>query len=76
MPDPTKPKAPKADPAKCDVLGCGMPATMSSDGTETDIQGLGRKALPNLNVCDRHTNWPHSTDAQAFALTDIYRKRV
>lgn len=48
---------------------------MSTDGTEEDVQGLGRPALPNINVCGHHTNWPHSLDAQMFATTDTYRKR-
>jgi hypothetical protein len=76
-PTPTPPKnAPKVDASRCDVLGCGMIAVTSSDGSEVDAQGLGRKALPNLNVCSRHTNWPHSEDAQRFALaSDVYRAR-
>jgi hypothetical protein len=69
------PKAPKADAPRCDLIGCGAIAIMSTDGTEEDVQGLKRPALPNLNVCSRHTNWPHSEDAKAFALSDIYRNR-
>jgi hypothetical protein len=76
-PTPAPPKnAPIADAPRCDLLGCGMPATSRTDGSEVDAQGLGRKALPNLNVCGRHTNWPHSEDAQRFALaSDVYRAR-
>jgi hypothetical protein len=59
--------APKADPAKCDVPGCGILAVTMTDGTEEDAQKLGRKALPKLNVCGRHDNWPFSDDAKAFA---------
>lgn len=68
--------APKADPPRCDLLGCGLYATVCTDGSETDVQGLGRPALPLMNVCDRHQNWPHSDDARVFALSDVYRKRV
>jgi hypothetical protein len=64
--------APKADPPRCDVPGCGNLATHGTDGNEKDSQGLDRKALPNINVCDHHENWPFSDDAQQFALT---RKR-
>lgn len=66
---------PKADPVPCDVYGCGKFATHSTDGTEKDVQGLGRKAIPNLNVCDHHSNWPHSDDARTFATTERYRSR-
>lgn len=70
------PNAPKADKPRCDLLGCGHYAVTCTDGSETDSQGLGRKALPNLNVCANHTNWPHSEDAQRFALTsDAYKAR-
>ena len=62
------PAAPIADQPRCDVKGCGHYATKRTDGTEEDVQKLGRKALPNLNICDRHTNWPHSDDAQRFIL--------
>jgi hypothetical protein len=29
---------------------------------------LNRPGLPNLNICFAHKNWPHSEDAQAFAV--------
>jgi hypothetical protein len=68
--------APKADPARCDILGCGMVATMYTTGNEVDAQGLGRPALKNLNLCERHANFAHSDDAKIFALTsDKYRQR-
>ena len=68
--------APKADAARCDVFGCGMLADSYTDGTEKDTQGLGRPALPNLNLCTRHLNWAHSEDAKKFALaSDIYKNR-
>lgn len=68
--------APKADPARCDVFGCGMIAANYTDGSEVDEQGLGRKALKNLNVCGRHGNWAFSEDAQKFALSsDSYKNR-
>lgn len=67
--------APKADAPRCDVPGCGMPAVSSSDGSEKDVQGLGRKALPNINACARHSNWPHSEDAQLFAVSAPYKAR-
>jgi hypothetical protein len=67
---------PKADDPKCDVLGCGMKATLGTKGDEVDAQGLGRKAVPNLNLCDRHANWAHSSDAQTFTVTDTYRQRT
>lgn len=66
---------PKADPVMCDLYGCGRLATHCTDGTEEDSQGLDRKALPNLNVCNHHLNWPHSDDARQFAASDRYRKR-
>jgi hypothetical protein len=65
---------PKAGAVRCDVFGCGMLATSCTDGTEEDEQG--RPALANLNVCSRHTNWPHSEDAQRFVITDTaYKSR-
>jgi hypothetical protein len=68
--------APKADPARCDIYGCGHLADMCTDGSEVDSQGAGRKALPNLNVCARHENWPFSEDARTFAQTsDSYKNR-
>lgn len=67
--------APKADPAQCDLHGCGRPASNYTDGSETDSQGLDRKAIPRLNHCAPHANWPFSDDAAAFALTPKYRAR-
>ena len=67
---------PKADPAKCDVPGCAHDAASCSDGTEVDAQGLGRPAVPHLNVCTNHHNWPHSEDARAFELGGIYKARL
>jgi hypothetical protein len=76
--------APKADPAKCDVLGCGKLATTCTDGSEEDKHprpspdGTKRKALPNINICDHHENWPFSEDARAWAAgpgADTYRAR-
>jgi hypothetical protein len=70
-------KPPKADAPRCDLLGCGHRATMCTDGSEVDAQGLGRSSLPNLNVCERHSNWPHSEDARLFAQTsDAYKART
>jgi hypothetical protein len=63
------------------VPGCSHVATRSTDGTEKDSQVekrsdlKARPALPKLNVCDHHENWPHSNDAQQFALSDKYRGR-
>lgn len=51
-------------PPLCDA-GCGALATIGTDGTEVDA--AGRKALPYLNVCEHHRNWPHSPDGQVFA---------
>lgn len=51
---------------RCDVPGCGMMATRTTDGTEVDSQAAGRPelkprpAVACLNVCERHENWPHS----------------
>ena len=76
--------APKADPARCDVNGCGMIATSCTDGTEADTHpkpspdGKPRKALPFVNVCDRHVNYPFSDDARAWAAgagAGIYKNR-
>jgi hypothetical protein len=68
--------APKPDPIRCDVPGCGMLAEMSTDGTEEDVQGLGRASIPDVNLCARHPNWSHSDDALRFAATDTYKNRV
>jgi hypothetical protein len=68
--------APKADPPKCDVPGCGLLAVACSDGSEVDAQELGRKSIPNINHCERHANWPFSHDAEVFATTDKYQKRT
>lgn len=69
--------APKADPARCDLYGCGMVADTCTDGSEIDSTGEGRKALPNLNVCFRHSNYPFSEDARIFAQTSgTYKARV
>lgn len=65
--------APKADPPKCDTPGCGSLAEKMTDGTEVDR--FGRPAIKNINVCGHHENWPHSEDAQAFAATDVYKRR-
>ena len=53
--------APKADPPRCDVPGCGTPAAMSTDGTEKDaaVAGdlktpLNRPSIKNLNLCGQH----------------------
>jgi hypothetical protein len=67
--------APKADPARCDVHGCGLYAATSTDGTEKDAQGLGRPAVMGINVCTHHANWPHSDDARMFALSPLYQAR-
>lgn len=49
----------------CDVPGCGMAAVNATDGTEVDSED--RQALPHVNHCERHSNWPHSKDAEDFA---------
>jgi hypothetical protein len=69
-------KAPKGDQPLCDVPGCGHLATMLTDGTEKDVavkrtapgvdEPLARKSLPNLNLCEKHTNWAFSDDAKAW----------
>ena len=59
--------APKADPPKCDVPGCGTLATMMTDGTEKEPGALNRPSVKNLNLCDHHMNWSHSEDAARFA---------
>ena len=73
---------PKAKAALCDVPGCGRPADKCSDGTEKESNvepGTDpprerikepRPALPNLNVCNRHGNWPHSPDAKAWVANN------
>lgn len=66
--------APQADKPRCDVYGCGMYATMSTDGSEVDA--LGRPAVPYVNICDRHVNWPHSEDAKTFTTTTAYKDRL
>jgi hypothetical protein len=66
---------PMPDEPRCDVQGCGSFATYATQGDEVDVQGLGRPALPRINVCDRHMNWPHSEDAKRFALTPLYGNR-
>lgn len=37
---------------------------------------LNRPAVPNINVCHPHKNWPHSDDAKVFALTPVYQART
>ena len=69
-------KPPKADPPKCDLFGCGHLAAICTDGTEVDVTGLDRPALPNLNLCESHLNFAHSEDARTFAQTsNEYRNR-
>lgn len=68
--------APKAPIVRCDVPGCGMPADTCTDGTEIDIQDLDRPSIADINVCNRHGNWPHSADAERFATSDAYRERI
>ena len=76
MAAPTSKAAPKADLPVCDVNGCGMPATLCTTGDEVDVQGLGRKAVKNMNLCERHSNFAHSRDAEVFAASsDKYRQR-
>jgi hypothetical protein len=36
---------------------------------------LNRPAIPNINVCAPHKNWPHSEDAKMFALGKDYQAR-
>jgi hypothetical protein len=66
---------PKADMVLCDIAGCGRVAAHRTDGTEKDTHGEKRPAIPRLNVCNHHLNWPHSDDAATFALTPAYRSR-
>jgi hypothetical protein len=61
-------KALKPSAARCDLKGCGMFAVTCSSEDDVDEQGLKRPAIPNLNVCSRHTNWPHSEDAKKWVL--------
>ena len=61
------PTAPKADPPQCDVPGCGHLADHMTDSTEIDVQKPGRKALPKVNVCKNHENWPFSDDAREWS---------
>jgi hypothetical protein len=67
---------PKADPARCDVPGCGNIANQCTDGKEKDIQNLDRKVVPFINTCNHHENWPFSDDANMFASTEKYRNRT
>ena len=70
------PSQPKKDKPLCDVPGCGSYADIGTDGSEEDVQKLGRKAIPNLNVCLHHGNWPHSEDAQRFIIdSQAYKGR-
>ena len=61
--------APKSDPPKCDVHGCGALAENMTDGTEVDSTPLGRKAIPHLNLCGHHAGWAFSEDAKAFTTS-------
>jgi hypothetical protein len=70
------PTTPQADAPRCDVPGCGRIASQCTDGAEEDVQKLGRPAIKGINTCVPHSNWPHSDDAKAFALTEKYRNRV
>jgi hypothetical protein len=65
---------PIPDKPACDVPGCGAVADQSSTGEEVDH--LERAAIPHINTCAHHINFPHSPDGAAFAATDKYRKRV
>jgi hypothetical protein len=65
----------RTDATLCDVFGCGAPSTLCTDGTEVDVQGLGRKAIPLIYVCGHHSNWPHSNDAKEFSNSDTYVAR-
>jgi hypothetical protein len=67
---------PIATAPRCDVDGCSFDAVKATDGTESDITGLARPAVPHVNVCAHHDNWPHSEDAQRFAASDVYRNRI
>jgi hypothetical protein len=74
--------APIADPARCDVKGCGRLAVTRTDGSEKDTavkrvgkddvgsanEPLNRAAIPRLNICDHHKNWPFSNDAKQFSV--------
>jgi hypothetical protein len=72
--------APQADPPRCDVFGCGRLAVHYTDGTEKDAHSAPgesgpRPAIPRLNICELHLNWPHSTDAARFAAEGTYLAR-
>jgi hypothetical protein len=50
----------------------------ADDGTVIEParnEPMGRPSIPNLNVCATHRNWPHSEDAQMFALSIPYKAR-
>jgi hypothetical protein len=71
--------APKSDPPKCDLLGCGMPASTCSDGSERDTPenaGSSRTSVPGINTCDHHVNFPFSDDARRFAQSEVYQSRM
>jgi len=72
---PVVPQAPT-----CDVPGCGNTADFSTDGSEVDSNATtkdkGRRSLPYINLDKRHENWSFSEDAQRFAATEDYQKRV
>ena len=61
--------APKADPPRCDVYGCGAYAVSSTDGTEPG------KPPANINTCTSHAAWPASDDGRKFTQTDVYKAR-
>jgi hypothetical protein len=51
---------------------------MSDDGTILEPardEPMNRPAVPKINVCAPHKNWPHSEDAQIFALGKSYKER-
>jgi hypothetical protein len=67
--------APVSNQAICDAFGCGMPAVGSTTGIEVDA--AGRTAVPKVNFCARHPNWPHSDDAKVFAaISTVYKARA
>lgn len=68
------PGSPIPPKPRCDCGGCGAFADFSTDGTEVDAQG--RTAVKGVNVCNHHSNWPHSDDAKLFVETDAFKRRV
>lgn len=57
----------------------GIPDWLKAYGDRQGVgvdQPMARPAVPYVNICGLHRNWPHSEDAQAFARGAVYQQRL